>query len=762
MASVKINIPNIGEVEAVNAATEETLQKILAATLKSEKAKQADAAALIKAQKEQQKKIEEFNKSLEGLDDTAKKHKLKEADRVAKRAADVAKYGDMQVKTATAVTSTFASLSKTALSLGTQMATMYDDMAKNPIAAASGQMNTTIDVVATLGKGAVSATTGLLGMVPGLGGVAAGLDKAAQAAIDFAAQMAHVVNDIMSKEFQKSADALKEYTAQGASFAGGMTEMRNVANDAGLGLKTLQEGAKASSESLRNAGLSQGEGAALLAKNFKTLSTKLAGSGASASDSLMALGYGYQEQMEIQASYMAQQKAAGKDIRNIAPEQLQQGMKDYAKNLKVISDITGEDAKKLMEKARQESMKGALMGKLDADQKDAFTKANSTLAKFGPEVQAALTQQLAGGVITDPAILANKELHDLVLKTAQSVKEGDKDVAKITADRMGTARKQMEQNQTVQATSLANIYGAAGDVGSKIASVGDKVLASGVGENVGTASEEAAQKQMDLAAVTGSTEQSFINLNKTMQSIQISMEQEAGKHLDAYADLLVKNSKMMHEAFMKALDFISGKTADGGSKFEPNKATDEAKALREQRGGAGAALITDQGMDFSAGSFAKGGIAEGPETGYLATLHGKEAIIPMEGLGQGKTIGSLADLAGGMGAGANPAALADYTQASASKSMLDSLMNNLIDIQSNQSEDFKAAYEKLAEKVAKLESENPEFKKQNAPIEAKYSDSDLKDFLSGITDKLAEMHSEVMDKHDDMLGVSQKLLNVSM
>lgn len=757
MASVKINIPNIGEVEAVNAATEETLQKILAATLKSEKAKQADNAALVKAQKEQQKRIEDFNKSLEGLDDTTKKQKLKEADRESKKAADTAKYGDMQVKTATAVTSTFASLSKTALSLGTQMATMYDDMAKNPIAAASGQMNTTIDMVATLGKGAVSATTGLLGMVPGLGGVAAGLDKAAQAAIDFAAQMAHVVNDIMSKEFQKSADALKEYTAQGASFAGGMTEMRNVANDAGLGLKTLQEGAKASSESLRNAGLSQGEGAALLAKNFKSMSTKLAGSGASASDSLMALGYGYQEQMEIQASYMAQQKAAGKDIRNIAPEQLQQGMKDYAKNLKVISDITGEDAKKLMEKARQESMKGALMGKLDAEQKDAFTKANSTLAKFGPEVQAALTQQLAGGVITDSAILANKELHDLVLKTAQSVKDGDKDVAKLTADRMGTARKQMEQNQTVQATSLANIYGAAGDVGSKIASVGDKVLASGVGEGVGTASEEAAQKQMDLAAVTGSTEQSFINLNKTMQSIQISMEQEAGKHLDAYADLLVKNSKMMHDAFMKALDFIGGKTGS-----EPNKATAETQSLREQRGGAGAALITDQGMDFSAGSFAEGGIASGPESGYLATLHGKEAIIPMEGLGLGKTVGSLADLSGGAGASANPAALADYTQASASKSMLDSLMSNLVDIQSNQSEDFKTAYEKLAEKVAKLESENPEFKKMNAPVEAKYTEGDLKDFLSGITDKLAEMHGEAMGKHDNMLDVSQKLLNVSM
>jgi hypothetical protein len=214
----------------------------------------------------------------------------------------------------------------------------------------------------------------------------------------------------------------------------------------------------------------------------------------------------------------------------------------------------------------------------------------------------------------------------------------------------------------------------------------------------------------------------------------------------------------MHEAFMAAIDFIGGKT--GGS--TPNKATAETQSLREQRGGAGAALITDQGMDFSAGSFAEGGIASGPESGYLATLHGKEAIIPMEGLGLGKTVGSLADLSNGAGASANPAALADYTQASASKSMLDSLMTNLVDIQSNQSEDFKTAYEKLAEKVAKLESENPEFKKMNAPVEAKYTEGDLKDFLSGITDKLAEMHGEAMGKHDNMLDVSQKLLNVSM
>jgi hypothetical protein len=287
--------------------------------------------------------------------------------------------------------------------------------------------------------------------------------------------------------------------------------------------------------------------------------------------------------------------------------------------------------------------------------------------------------------------------------------------------------------------TIAGVGGIAADT----AKIADGITLEGAKRQEGAtdASVAAAEAQAALANTAGSTEKSFANLNRIMQDTQVQMEKTAGSHLDAYADLLVKNSKLMHEAFMAAIDFIGGKT--GGS---APTATAETQSLRESRGGAGAALINDQGMDFSAGSFAEGGIASGPTSGYLATLHGKEAIIPLEGLGQGSKVGSLAD----------------YTQASASKSMLDSLMTNMIEVQNNVSDDFKAEYNKLAEKVAAMEAANPSFAARNGPIAATYSEGDLKAFLSGITDKLSEMHEEVMDKHDDMLGVSQKLLNVSM
>lgn len=753
MASVKINIPNIGEVEAVNAATEETLQKILTATLKSEKAKQAENAALVKAQKEQQKRIEDYNKSLEGLDDATKKQRVKEAERDARRAADTAKYGDMQVKAATAITSTFASLSKSALSLGVQMATMYDEMANNPIAAAQGNANTMIDMMATAAKGASSLGTGLLGMVPGLGGFAAGLDKAAQAAIDLAAQMAHIANDIMAKEFQKSADTLKDYTKSGASFAGGMMEMRTMANDAGLSMKTLSDAAKNSSADLRATGLSQGEATQILAKGAKEMAKQTGKSGASLQNEMLALGYSYQDQIEIQAQYMAQQRSAGANLKNIAPEELARGSREYAQNLKVISDITGQDAKKLMEKARVESMQAGVFAEvMKKGGPEALKKVQAQLATMPEGLKKAYLEKLSLGTVVDAAsnvyLTANEKAAEQLEQQSKDIYDASVTQAEATK-RTGmyseqTGKYALENSEKVGALGKAAVAGVGG-VAKETADLASGIIVEGTKRQEGAteASVKAAEAQAALAGTAGSTEQSYARITKATQDAAVTMEGLAGAHLDVYAKAVADAFTETVKAFKKGVEFITGKTSGGSN---APTATAETQALREQRGGAGAALINDQGMDFSAGSFAEGGIASGPDSGYLATLHGKEAIIPLDGLGQGSKVGSLAD----------------YTQASASKSMLDSLMTNMIEVQNNVSDDFKKEYNKLAEKVAAMEAANPSFAAQNGPIAATYSEGDLKAFLSGITDKLAEMHSEVMDKHDDMLGVSQKLLNVSM
>ena len=85
MAKVKIKVPNIGEIEADNFATEETLLKLLAAISKTEKDKKAaENAALKKAQDDEIKALKLFNKTVKDLTDTEKKQL--EAERKRARA----------------------------------------------------------------------------------------------------------------------------------------------------------------------------------------------------------------------------------------------------------------------------------------------------------------------------------------------------------------------------------------------------------------------------------------------------------------------------------------------------------------------------------------------------------------------------------------------------------------------------------------------------------------------------------------------------
>ena len=90
-----------------------------------------------------------------------------------------------------------------------------------------------VDVVGGVAKGLSSAIPVVGGAV---GGVVDALSTAAKAAIDFAASVLKMANQVFAEEFKKSADMLHNFTKAGASFAGGMTEMRNVAHASGVGI----------------------------------------------------------------------------------------------------------------------------------------------------------------------------------------------------------------------------------------------------------------------------------------------------------------------------------------------------------------------------------------------------------------------------------------------------------------------------------------------------------------------------------------------
>lgn len=603
--SVKVNIPGVGTIEATNAASESTLLEILDAVKKSGtsggKTGSNSAEALKKQQDNATEGLKKYTKEL--VNNSGKSEKIITGTNTAM----------------SAVTDTLISLTKTAASLTSAFMTSYDQMRDNPLDAALTVMQTEVDATATLYKGAANAI--LIGAGTLFGGpvgaaIGAVIGEGIGKLIDSGAEMQKTYNDQMGKEMKKSVAALSEYSKMGASFAGGMSEMRTMANDAGLSMDTLSKAAMKASSDLGQSGLTHGEATHVMAKGMEGLAKTTGKSGAALRDELLSMGYSYEEQGEVMASFMAQQRAAGKNLQNLAPDELARGAREYATNLKVISDITGQDAKKLQEKARAESMRGALQGKLSEEQNKAFVNANSVLGKFGPEVQNALTQFMATGQITDPAIAANKELMGLIQQTAQSVQAGDKDIASITADRMKTAQEGMKTDETVRASSLANLMGAGQGVAGQIAKVGDTILAAQIGS--GTAAKEAAESMGDLAGKTGSVEQGFAQITSKTQDLSVEMEKLTGSHLGEYAQDAARGFKAAEEnitKLAKAIDKVHGSTIQPAAQVG-------AKALES---GAGSMMS----LFNSYAGFANGGIASGPREGFVEKLHGVEAVVPL-------------------------------------------------------------------------------------------------------------------------------------
>ena len=572
MASVQINIPGIGNIVADNAATEETLQKILTAMQGKGAGGRGGATGGGQMSpgtlKEQEKETEARKKNTKASEDSTKQTKssgvaAEAASKYVKGLGAGVKTGATQV--GNALIGFGSTLAQTAAAVATSFATSYDSMAENPIGAAATMMATNIDLAGAAAKATIDVAAGLGTMAAGVlgpfSGVATGfinaVSTAAKAVVDFATTILKMANEILSKEFQKSADALKEYTKVGASFAGGMMEMRDIAHDSGMGIKQLTAAAVASSEEIRNMGLTQGEGARVMAQGAKSLATTLGKSGGSMRDELLALGYTYEEQAGLVAQYGAQLKASGQDIKNLAPSELARQTKDYAVNLKVISDITGQDAKKLMEKARSESMRGALNNKLDKDQRENFTKAHATLAKYGPEVQNALIQQLAGGTITDSKIAANADLVQMIQEIAGNVQQAGGDIVESTGKSMGEARQRLEQSSTAQATDLAAALGSTG-LPAAMAGITNNILASGFTPEMATQSRKDAIAQSE--ATDGLTK-GYQSLTAQMTGFQNQMEKFATNNLPAYASILAKNAAetmaLFQEGVVAAADFTA-------------------------------------------------------------------------------------------------------------------------------------------------------------------------------------------------------------
>lgn len=620
--AVRIDIPNIGIVEADNAAQEDTLKKLLVEMQKMSGSRRPTTAT------NQGQGFERLSEAGEEL-----------ADELEDNAVIAKKSGVGWAGAAMAMSNSMRNLGATAVNVAKQLLTNYDAIADDPVSAGRDIINTGIELIADF-------SAGLLGAIPIVGGFLSALAEAT-------GKILQTANNLFAQELKKRIDAMADFNKAGVSFAGGIDEMGKVANEAGMGIKDFTGVVKNAKQDLNFLGVAGAEAAKRLGDGMSLTSKLIGRSGKTLREELFSMGYSFEEQGEVMAGFMANMAASGK-LRQMSDTEIAQGTREYAKNLKVITDITGQDAKKLMEQARAESMRGALMARLTGEQKDAFQKAHATMGALGPEFQNALTQMLSGGTVTDPIIAGNQQAMAMIQETVRGVQSGSKDIIGITQNSMATAAEQ-QRKLGQSATDVAGLLSMGGATTATGFAKIENALLSYQGK-LGQAEESA--KMTDLQAAAGGTTESVTALYKATKDQQIFMETMIGEKLPQYTKILEQTTNAMVDVMNKAIRLASGedvkevlgvkekdwtKILGGGALALGGAALTYFTAGLGGAIGGGAAMGTGAAMIAQGWNAdkqentatpkgigkAKGGISSGPLTGYQEILHGTEAVVPL-------------------------------------------------------------------------------------------------------------------------------------
>ena len=581
--AIKIDIPGVGEVSVDGAAQESTMLAILEAVKQSDKTRQkeekkVDTKAADEANKKLNETASELDNVISGLDDFdgsvgSSTRTVSQFDK------NLLAAGKSTLNASKQIINFGASMAATAASASVSMIKSMDAVAENPINAGAAILDVTIDAGKEIAKAGIGVTasivTGLItvvetiaagllgplapiaiGLGEGLKVAVGGISEAAKAAAEVTAKAAHVANEFMSKEYEKSANNAKTFNKLGASFAGGMGEMDKIATDAGMGIGTFSKILSNSRDEITQMGLGAAAASEKLSKGLSSLSTTTGKSGKFMRDELLNLGFSYEEQGEVMGQYMAQQRSFGKDLSSIVPADLAKGTAEYAKNLKVLSDATGQDAQKLLQAAQAESQRGMLEGKLGVVQKEGFTQAHAMLSAYGSEAQEALTQYIATGVIVNKSVAMNTDMAAMIRNVGDKAMSGTADMGAITQSSMSKYSKSLE-NGVQDAVDIAAGMGAGDSNIMGAAALKNKARLFKIDEDLGKKDIIANKNQ---AETKDKLTNSFADSTKTVVDFQAQMEALARKDgvMEMYTGMVAKATTELADLTTDAIE-VTGK-----------------------------------------------------------------------------------------------------------------------------------------------------------------------------------------------------------
>ena len=445
--------------------------------------------------------------------------------------------------------------------------------------------------------------------------------------------------EVLTKELEKSFKSFQQATAAGALFAGGMTELREVAGRAGLKQEQLTAVIANSSLALAAFGGDVTSGA-------KKLGAVVGEFGKGARNELLKLGISVEDQTQGVADYMAMLQQTG-SLKGRTDAELAAGSKEYMVNLKAISSYTGEDVKRAAERAKDAATQGAVAAKLAKMGPEASAKFYNAIKTLSPDLQKAAMQRFAGGPVTGETGAALQQLPALTEVLGNVLKDvSDSSVTQSQAtENYQNSVKELGPLLKSQGLAAAEMFGKAdlfvGKYGgaSKLAvgsaDLGNKGLTQGTGTTLGNAK--------GLANTPDDLLNGVIKGVADFQDAQVEYQKMMTKAITTFANdvpniLQGMVDKLRKLGILDALPDTSiaattglvvapnatnvGKNARTSSEMdEANAAIADPKTSSKER-----AYYVDL---LNRAGKANGGISVGPLTGYLEKLHGTEAVVPL-------------------------------------------------------------------------------------------------------------------------------------
>lgn len=411
-----------------------------------------------------------------------------------------------------------------------------------PAAALTGSLTNRLSAAI---KGAGGAIASLAGSLTGVAGDVLAL---------FATQLVETYNNF------------KILTKSGVVLGGGMTELAQLTKDSGLPIKAFTTGLQKARTDLS----AMGTGAGQATQKVANVMGELVNGADKYTESLGALGYSTDEQVALVASQLANDRAAG-ITRTKSTAELAKDTLELGKNMRILSDLTGQDAKQLMEKARAQSLETDLYKRaMKEGGPEAVERMRSQLTALQalPEnVRAGVLEMISTGgeattdIATNIMMDANRELRPFIQSLVKDLRDPSLSPAeaqkRVTQglERVGKAALE-SSDSTVDSMSQAARLTKDGTL-SSVKNYNDALIQLGVrmGEGATAATTTAADKL--ASGVKGDkltqTAEEIARLGTVIQSdIQNTLRapmNELANGVKAFTEIIAKGTSSMRTYF---------------------------------------------------------------------------------------------------------------------------------------------------------------------------------------------------------------------